>query len=246
MGVYTGGTPNLSMIGTSLGVDQEAFVIVNGAEMLFGGIWLLFLLSLAKPFFSRVLKGEAFTSGTLEFSLDETMYPRGSALAGIIAVVILAAGFGLSTIFPENQEQLVALLTVTTIGLGMSLIPWVRELKGSYGLGNFLLLVFCVAVGSLADAHKVFGAAPAILGFVATVMGITLLIHFVLCRILRIDADTFIIGSTAGIYGPPFIAPVAKAIRNPQLVSVGIALGLLGLAIGNYLGVSVSRLLLLL
>ncbi len=243
MGVYTGGTPNLTMIGTTLHVSDEAFPVVNGAEMLFGGIWLLFLLSAAKPFFSKFLHAHTGEENDIEFSLDERLYWKTSSLALVMGILILAVAFGLSQLVPSRLSDLVILLTITTAGLLFSLIPAIRKMRGSYGMGNFLLLIFCVIVGSMADVHRVLGAAPMILGFVATVMGLAIVIHALLCRLLHIDTDTFLIGSTAGIYGPPFIAPVARAIRNPQLVSVGIALGLLGLAIGNYLGYAISTLL---
>jgi uncharacterized membrane protein len=43
--------------------------------------------------------------------------------------------------------------------------------------------------------------------------------------------------------GPPFIGQACAAINNRTLLPVGISLGLLGLAIANYVGVLVSYLL---
>jgi uncharacterized membrane protein len=89
----------------------------------------------------------------------------------------------------------------------------------------------------------VLRAAPVILGLVGLVMMIAIIVHLLLCMIFRIDRDTFVISSAAALFGPPFIAPIAKAIQNPQLIPIGLALGVLGLAVGNYLGISVSHLL---
>jgi uncharacterized membrane protein len=43
--------------------------------------------------------------------------------------------------------------------------------------------------------------------------------------------------------GPPFIGQTCAAIKNKELIPVGISLGLLGLAIANYVGVLISYLL---
>ncbi len=245
MGVYTGGTPNLTAIGMSLGVSSDALVILNGAEMLCGAIWLLFLLSMAKPLLRKFLRANPVKVHEVHFALDEKIYPKSSTLALLLAILITAVAVGLSYLI-FSREDLISisiLLLVTTLGIAGSTIPRVHTLKGSFGLGNYFLLIFCVALGSLADAVKIFGAAPIMIGFVACVFITTILLHLILSRILKIDVDTFIIASTAGLYGPPFIAPVAKAIRNPYLIPVGIALGLLGLAIGNYCGIAISNVL---
>ena len=57
------------------------------------------------------------------------------------------------------------------------------------------------------------------------------------------DRDTLIITSTAAIFGPVFIGPVANAIGNRELITIGIALGLIGYAIGNYLGLGLAFIL---
>ena len=36
-------------------------------------------------------------------------------------------------------------------------------------------------------------------------------VHLLLCKLFKIDGGTALITNVAGIYGPPFIAPVAEA-----------------------------------
>ncbi len=74
-------------------------------------------------------------------------------------------------------------------------------------------------------------------------LGFSIILHIILGAIFRIDTDTLIITSTAGIFGPAFIGPVANGIRNKQVIVPGITMGLLGYAIGNYLGLAVAWLL---
>ena len=62
-------------------------------------------------------------------------------------------------------------------------------------------------------------------------------------RLAGIDADTVLITSTAAICSPPFVPLTAAAIGNRDLIAPGITTGILGYALGNYLGVFVARML---
>ena len=77
----------------------------------------------------------------------------------------------------------------------------------------------------------------------AVALSSSVLIHLLLARIFRVDRDTFMITSTAAIYGPAFIGPIASTLNNRSLILPGITLALLGFAIGNYLGISLARLM---
>ena len=66
------------------------------------------------------------------------------------------------------------------------------------------------------------------------------LARFCLCALFSIDTDTSIITSVAGIYGPAFVGPVAKALNNKEIIISGITTGLIGYAIGNYLGILIG------
>jgi uncharacterized membrane protein len=53
-----------------------------------------------------------------------------------------------------------------------------------------------------------------------------------------------IITSAAGIMSPPFIPAISNAIKNKDLMAPGIAVGIVGLALGNVLGIFVVKFLL--
>jgi uncharacterized membrane protein len=64
-----------------------------------------------------------------------------------------------------------------------------------------------------------------------------------LCTLFRIDRDTTIITSTATIFSPPFVPPVALALKNKEIMVSGITSGLVGYAVANYAGVALAWLL---
>jgi uncharacterized membrane protein len=61
--------------------------------------------------------------------------------------------------------------------------------------------------------------------------------------VFRVDTDTVVITSTAAVFGPPFVGPVAAAINNREIVVSGMTTGVVGLALGNYVGLAVAYLL---
>ena len=67
--------------------------------------------------------------------------------------------------------------------------------------------------------------------------------HLIGCRIFKIDADTMMVTSAALICSPPFVPVVCGAIKNKDVMVSGITIGVIGYAIGNYIGVLIAWLL---
>ena len=110
-------------------------------------------------------------------------------------------------------------------------------------MAEYLVLVFCLVVGSMANIERLLNTPVQLLGFVALTMFGSLLLHVIFCRIAGIDVDTMIVTSTAAICSPPFVGMAGVAIRNRAVISAGITAGIIGYAAGNYLGVIVALLL---
>ncbi|MBN2883063.1 MAG: DUF819 family protein, partial [Clostridia bacterium] len=94
-------------------------------------------------------------------------------------------------------------------------------------------------LGSMVNIKEMLSASPKVLGFVAISMFGAIIFHLIFAIIFKIDVDTAIITSTAGVYGPAFIVPVADAIKNKEVIVAGLTAGLVGYAVGNYLGLLV-------
>jgi uncharacterized membrane protein len=69
-------------------------------------------------------------------------------------------------------------------------------------------------------------------------------LHLFFCWLFRVDVDTAIISSGAAIMSPPLLGPVADAIGNRQVLISGLTTGIIGYAIGTYLGIGLAHLLL--
>jgi uncharacterized membrane protein len=134
-------------------------------------------------------------------------------------------------------------LAITTLGLAGSFLRRLRELEGTYVVGQYLFLVFAVAIGTLANVRELGDSLTSVLPYLAGALVAAATLHVLLARLARIDADTVVITSTAAVFGPPFVGPVAAAIGNREVVVAGLTTGVVGLAVGNYAGLAVAALL---
>ena len=64
-----------------------------------------------------------------------------------------------------------------------------------------------------------------------------MILHALLCKIAKIDSDTMLITSVSAICSPPFVPVVATSLKNNAALVSGLATGIIGYAIGNYLGI---------
>ncbi|MBP1669666.1 MAG: hypothetical protein H6Q21_2032, partial [Bacteroidetes bacterium] len=71
----------------------------------------------------------------------------------------------------------------------------------------------------------------------------SLCLHAFLSWIFKVDADTLMIAHTALVCSPPFVPMVAGALRNREVIIAGLTIGLIGYAIGNYLGFALAYVL---
>ncbi|MFL5344901.1 MAG: DUF819 family protein [Hyalangium sp.] len=243
VGVYVGGTANMAAIGRVLEARSETFVLLNAADLVAGGIYLIFLLTFAQRLFLRFMPAftatphhEPFEHPGEALSVWTRHHLKDMGIGFGLAVAIAAVAVGATLLVFGKLEASPALLGITTLGIVASLVKQVRSLTGAYELGEYVLLIFCVAMGSLADARILSGGSATLFIYVWLVMGLSIVLHTVFSALLRIDADSTLICSTATIYGPAQIGPVAAALKNRALVGPGLTLGLAGIALGNYLG----------
>jgi uncharacterized membrane protein len=249
VGVYTGGTQNMAAIGTGLGVEEETFVILNSADIVFTGIYFFFLLSVAKRVLGNVLPVkknslQRINKGEHEFNHLENRGNLLQLLSGLgCALLVVAIAVGISTLVLGRLAEALIILLITTFGIAASFIRRIRLLPGTYPTANYLLLIFALAMGSMANISELLADSSALFWFCGFVVFGSILMHYLLAILFRVDRDILIISSTAAIYGAPFIGPVAQAIGNKNLITIGISLALIGYAIGNFLGMSLAFIL---
>ena len=251
-GIYTGGTMNFNALGASLGVDKTLMAIVLAFEMVLTTPYIFFIIGGGYKVFRKILPYEDITRKGRKDEEVETkdvenyagMFNRkniGGMLAGLgLSVLFLAIGAGLALLLTGTLNELVVILTITTLSIIASFFKKVRELPKTFELGMFFILIFSVIVASLFDIHSVNGGSLMIGGFVAWVMIIAAGLHLLFCRIAHVSGDLFCVSQIALLCSPPFVPPVVGAMQNKKVLISGIVIGLVGYAIGTYLGVTIA------
>ena len=258
-GVYSGGTINLAALKTMLGVSNEAYILLNSYDMLVSFFYLTFLLTIGIKLFRKFLpfKPDALEHGSFAKMIKKNQENEGDysqlftkdgmkdagKILGVTLLICAIAG-GVSLAVPQSAFMVTFILLLTTLGLACSFIKPIHNLKHSYNIGMYFIYIFCIVVASMADLSnlELTGSLNLLAYLLFAVFG-SLFIQVILSRIFRIDADTMIVASVAFINSPPFVPMMAAAMKNKRVLVTGLTLGIIGYAVGNYLGFLISELL---
>jgi len=253
--LYVGGTPNLAALKDALDVDNNVFLQLHIYDTLVSAGYLLFVTSIAQRIFLLWLPPFNATNNvkkdTKTINLDsEHDYKKllsGTALialipAMILAILIVGGAVSVAALFPSTIEMSVIMTALTLLGLGASLSKPIRNIPHSFELGMYIILVFCVVVGSMINSDLIPGLDTNMLAFVLLVVFGSLVIHATICALIKIDVDTFLVTSVATICSPPFVPMLAIALNNQQLLLSGMTAGVIGYALGGVLGIGLAQL----
>ena len=225
-GMYTGGSPNFNAIGVILGVPGDTIAIGNLSDMIVGTVFYIFILTLAKPLCAKVLdrhakqgaymreSGGAENVDALEWNGFHRGIVRNLALSFACVLVGAVIGFAIWKVKGGAlTDPLVPAVMIagTVLGLALSFVPKVRNVKENSAAGHYLILVFSFALASSLDLGTLGGNLLHTVALLASITVCSALLHLLLCRIFRISADCAIVTMTAGLYGPAFIPGGHKA-----------------------------------
>jgi len=256
VGIYTGGTPNLAAMKTALNVDQELYIMTHTYEVFLGAIYLVFILSIGQrvflwflpPFKSPEVDPNAANSDREEdFDNYQGMFKRKTFLPLLAAfglsVLIVGVSFGLSQLFPKDYSTAAIILLITSFGIGFSFVKKVNRIEKTFQGGMYIILIFSLVVASMADITKLSDISFSLFWYVGLAMFGSHILHALLAKFFKMDADTVIISGSALICSPPFVPVVAGALKNKEIILTGLTIGIAGYAVGNYLGVLMAYLL---
>ncbi|MBR1515371.1 MAG: DUF819 family protein [Paludibacteraceae bacterium] len=272
-GMYTGGTLNFNALGASLGVNKSVMAMVLAFDMLITVILYFFLLGGGYKLFRKILPFIDETTPAFRHSMRQMEPPvtdvenyhgmtsranfPGMFLGLLLSIAFLFIGCLLSYILwkigwiaPDAEDpnrpvlnEMVIILTVTTLSILASFSDRIRNLPKTFELGMFFILLFSVMLASMFDYRAVQGNTFFIGLLVFMVIFGASIIHLILCRIFRVSGDLYSISLIALLCSPPFVPPMMGAMGNKKVLISGIVIGLIGYAVGTYIGFGVALLL---
>lgn len=260
-GMYTGGMLNAAALQQIFRVEEQAYVIMCSYDIVVSFLYLVFLVSVGFKFF-RWLYGErksnylsAEDREELERQIAEQkrnpyegLWSKEGMreLAKIVGVtLVLVALSALATLpFPSEWFMVIFILVLSTLGVVCSFFKPIRALNRSFDIGMYLIYIFSVAMASMADFSKlnIADGANQIAFLCIAVFG-SLVLHALLCRLMRVDADSMVASSVAFVNSPPFVPMMVVAMKNKSVLIVGLGAGIVGYALGNHFGVVMASLL---
>jgi len=151
-GLYSGGTMNFSALGSALKVDESIITLTITSEMLIVFPFLLFLTAGGYKLFRRLLPfkddahvvtkenpKETLLTDVENYNgmLTKKVFPK-TMLGLLLSVSFFAIGAGLSFLITGKLNELIIILTITTLAILSSFYKKIRTLPRTFELGMFL------------------------------------------------------------------------------------------------------------
>lgn len=251
-GTYTGGGANFAAIGRAFETSPDLFSAATAADVIVTAVWMAACLTvpvvLGRP---RLQQREPVSDpaagqpaagadqpATLERALHSSVKPVSltdtAALAAIAVGSVLAAG-QLAKLLPIHE-----VLWLTTIVLILAQVPAVKALSGSALFGNYLLLLFLASNGARSVVATLVAMGPPVFYYAMITVAVHGVVIFGMGRLARLDLATLAVASQANVGGAASAIALAGARGYFDRLLPGVAVGLLGYAVGNYIGFAVG------
>jgi len=250
-GTYTGGGANFAALGRAFDTSPDLFSAATAADVIITAIWMM--VCLAVPVLLGRPKGTAQPERspgkgdnpheekpvTLERTLNDTVRPvslRDAAALVVVAVgAVWGAGF-LSGVIPLIPE----VLWLTTLVLVMAQVPAIKGLPGGALFGNYLILLFLASNGARSVIANLVAMGPPVFYYAIITVALHGVVIFGVGRLARLDLATLAVASQANVGGAASAIALASARGYHDRLVPGVAVGLVGYAVGNYMGMAVG------
>ncbi|HBG1435109.1 DUF819 family protein [Clostridioides difficile] len=250
VGTYTGGSANLTAIGTGLNVSRQTLAAANAADYVIGVPTLIFMFALpailknSKKFKKlwpyHVEESELEDCQNEEFMESKEWSIKDIAWMLAIGFVVTEVSTILAGYFNSSFSSAARILLVTTISIIIAQLKPVKKLKGNLDLGLFVALFFLCTIGFSVDIKEFLGSTFTITLYCFSIIFASFVFHLGITRFLKIKYQYVILSIVGAIADGPTSALVAASAKWNSLVSVAVVMGVIGGVLGNYAGISVA------
>jgi uncharacterized membrane protein len=247
-GTYIGGSLNFLALWTGLEIgNPDLFAAANAVDNL--TLFPLYALWVVIP---GILGGRYIVARKWRVASDDHAVKAVDdktpfkpvdvvTLVFLALLVMVASDWFKSAVVDQILPGVPAILIVTTLALSLGQVPAIRGLKGGWEIGDLAFWVFFASIGALIDFYLAVVLSPALFLYVIIIMAVHFVVLFGVGWLMKMDVGVLIIASVATKSGPAVVPPVAETLGLRHLVLPGIILGMLGYAVGNYVGFVVAQ-----
>lgn len=239
---YIGGSVNYAALGeiTGLSADASFFSAATAADNLFSAVFLsVIALVPGAHWIARHFVEHAASEAV---QVTETVVTPASisyalaAAAGIVAITDLLCWW------LEIPSWRYAVMTLISVGLATA-VPQIRDwFSGAFEVGIALSFPFFAAIAAGADIRAMISVAPLLIILVAILLSVHLTVLLVVGRKLGLTIPELLTASNAAILGATTAPAMAAAKGWHDQVTPGVLVGVLGYALGTFIGTTLFQL----
>jgi uncharacterized membrane protein len=242
---YIGGSVNYAALGeiTGLRTDASFFSAATATDNLFSAVFLgvLALLPgwnwLARRF-TRHEHGERPALPEAREKISATSL----TLAMATSISFVAIGDALTAALGAPSARY-AIITALVVAAATLLPRFMQSLQGGFELGVSLAFVFFAAIAAGADLVAMISIAPLLIVLVLILLSMHLLVLLVAGRVFGLTLPELVTASNAAVLGATTAPALAAARGWHDLVTPGVLVGVLGYALGTFVGTGLFHLL---
>jgi uncharacterized membrane protein len=219
------------------------------ADVIITAIWLIVCITIPSIF-------ESFGSDNKKKSSDKNPLEKGES-SGLdvllfksatpislgdfsILLVIVVGVIWISQLLAALVPYMPMIIWLTTFVLILAQFKRIKKISGSMVLGNFMIMLFLATNGARSLISRIVEIGPSIFYFALGTVAIHGIVIFGVGRLMRIDSSILSIASQANVGGSASAMAIAGARGYTSLILSGVAVGMLGNAVGNYIGLLVA------
>jgi uncharacterized membrane protein len=243
-GTYTGGSLNFFAMWNGLEIgNPDLFAAANAVDNLtlfpLFALWIMLPAWLGRRYPVARYWGEVDhedAADEAEKAAPELRILDVVALSFAALAIMAVSELIKTAVIADFMPSFPTILIVTTLALILAQFRFVGRLQGAFELGNMAFYLFFCAVGAMINVKMAIILSPILFAYVMVMIVVHIIGIYGIGRLLRLDIRVLTIASCAAKSGPPAVVALANVHGWKTLVLPGVAMGLLGYAVGNYLG----------
>ena len=239
---YIGGSVNYAALGEITGLSKDAsfFSAATAADNLFSAVFLsvIALIPGAQWLTRRFIP---HTAGN-DVALEKPDVTPASIVYSLAAAGSIVAVTDLLCWWLDIPSWRYAIMTLITVGIATAL-PQVRIwFAGAFEIGVALSFTFFAAIAAGADIRAMISVAPLLIVLVLILLSVHLIVLLAVGRRLGLTIPELLTASNAAILGATTAPAMAAAKGWHDQVTPGVLVGVIGYALGTFIGTALFQL----
>lgn len=246
---YIGGGINYAAVGDALSTSATMFATGAAADNIMTNVWMVMTAILPAILFrfypsirQRVINESRDALGGLWNKKEVTIYDM-TMLIAVTFVIVAVSDWVTPWISEKLGIDIPTVILYSTLALIVSAVTPIQRFQGGEDIGNFILHFFFATMGAGTILSALVDKGPVVFLFLVVVVLCHGIIVFGLGRLFKVEVEMLAVASQACVGGPSTALALASSKGWFSLMTPAVILGVLGYAVGNYVGITMGYLM---